>query len=1197
MDLKLSYVEFCASLLNPVMQQALLPIGPAEGACSGGKRMDGKLFTDSEQDWSSSSESDWMNEKGKRIRKQGVKRKKNQQNGNKKKIARSKNSNCPGVDLTDIFQEVRKKDQLDVHCGKMAGCLYRIKYDNGEKCISCKGRWFTPMRFEKFGGKGHYKKWKASIYYKPSNGLQQVNLLKLIQNGCLSEFGQQGKSIRKVTKTESHKILFSKIPKIPVCRIEDEIIQLDSSSDESVSVAERVKKNKRESVIFTEDLSKRITEPVESTTSAKDSSSDESVSVAKRVKMNRRESLILAKTVRKTITELDKSTASARDLHAPPTDATESAVSGQLRQSIREVTQTKSWERLFSKSLAIPVCRIDKETIQLGGAEPASDDSSESAAVFEEVEEMDGELFTDSEQDCGRASESDWKNETGKGKQAVKRKMNQQNRTKNKIAKGKYPRLPDLKKMNAESVMKQTKPESELKKNSSETGFNEDADRKRMKEKMKRQRCSKQSNNKRPFSSHVSNDTGVKLSDVFQEVRNKKQLAVRCGKIAGCLYRIKYDNGEKCILCKGKWFTPNQFEEFGGKGHHKKWKGSISYKPSNGLQQVKLWKLIQRSSTGLLLSGPKYFFRMKANFACHSEIKVPDPITSELKKKRPNGSPESSPVADRLIKRKCQRQLFPSCSESNGRNNNDNGGTVNETDEDIIDMTIFEGPTLPVTCDSGSGILHKYRFATGRCGRCIRTKDFWLTPEEFIQVSKPDGTWRKDILSNGVPLGKLIMKRVLELHMINCDCEICEELDQYLNDDVCFICDSGGDLVCCDECPRAFHPHCHLPAADGELSGSKWSCTFCLMKNMESSSQKTQQDVLSSPVSQYTLHCQYLLLQLLHESMTEPCANVSGYSENICGPMMLGRVKMNLENNDYKTVEEFVSDIELIFNNFCTSSRDNDSSRMTYRLKEVFNREFESIFIMFEAPVLSVTCSSSSGNLHKYRFASGQCGRCIRTENFWLTPEDFSRLSKPDAIWKKHIVSHGMPLGKLITKGFLEPHAVNCDCEICQEPDQNLKNDDVCFVCDSEGDLVCCDDCPRAFHSHCHIPAVNEDLPGSQWSCTFCVKNMRSSSQKTQQDVLSSPVSQYKLHCQYLLLQLLRESMTELCANVSGYSENICGPMMLGRVKMNLENDDYQTVREFIKDIEYVFHHCTANRDNDFSRMASRLKELLDKVF
>ncbi|ROL42896.1 Bromodomain-containing protein 4 [Anabarilius grahami] len=47
---------------------------------------------------------------------------------------------------------------------------------------------------------------------------------------------------------------------------------------------------------------------------------------------------------------------------------------------------------------------------------------------------------------------------------------------------------------------------------------------------------------------------------------------------------------------------------------------------------------------------------------------------------------------------------------------------------------------------------------------------------------------------------------------------------------------------------------------------------------------------------------------------------VSGYSKNICGPMMLGRVKLNLENNDYQTVREFVSDIEQIFNNCCTSN-------------------------------------------------------------------------------------------------------------------------------------------------------------------------------------------------------------------------------------------------------------------------------------
>ncbi|XP_058625112.1 uncharacterized protein LOC131536295 isoform X3 [Onychostoma macrolepis] len=260
------------------------------------EEMDGELITDSEQDWASASESDWMNEMGNGKGKQGGKRKMNQQNCSKKKIARSKKSRLPGLDLTAVFQEVRNKKQLAVRCGKMAGCLYRIKYDNGEKCISCKGKWFTPGQFEEFGGKGHHKKWKGSIYYKPSNGLQQVKLLKLIQNGCLSEFGQLRESIRQVTQTdrdgansvqnvtrselinslkgfpESWKRLFSKTLKIPVCGIEEKTIQPDSSSDESVSVAERVKMNRRESVVLHETVSKKITEPVESTASARDSS-------------------------------------------------------------------------------------------------------------------------------------------------------------------------------------------------------------------------------------------------------------------------------------------------------------------------------------------------------------------------------------------------------------------------------------------------------------------------------------------------------------------------------------------------------------------------------------------------------------------------------------------------------------------------------------------------------------------------------------------------------------------------------------------------------------------------------------------------------------------------------------------------------------------------------------------------------------
>ena len=32
------------------------------------------------------------------------------------------------------------------------------------------------------------------------------------------------------------------------------------------------------------------------------------------------------------------------------------------------------------------------------------------------------------------------------------------------------------------------------------------------------------------------------------------------------------------------------------------------------------------------------------------------------------------------------------------------------------------------------------------------------------------------------------------------------------SDDWCAVCNNGGDLLCCDTCPKVFHLNCHVPS-------------------------------------------------------------------------------------------------------------------------------------------------------------------------------------------------------------------------------------------------------------------------------------------------------------------------------------------------------------------------------------------------
>uniref|UniRef100_A0A8C4T2I1 SAND domain-containing protein n=1 Tax=Erpetoichthys calabaricus TaxID=27687 RepID=A0A8C4T2I1_ERPCA len=183
-------------------------------------------------------------------------------------------------------------------------------------------------------------------------------------------------------------------------------------------------------------------------------------------------------------------------------------------------------------------------------------------------------------------------------------------------------------------------------------------------------------------------------------------------------YRFLF-TGEDCIFTEGKWYSPGEFEAYGGRSSSKNWKISI----------------------------------------------------------RCNNVP--------LIK--------------------------------LIECPIAKLKKFPVTCGSAEGVLHKHRFATGTCGKCIRTEQGWFTPTDFLKLDDTvsDKSWRRSIQFNGKQYCTSLRLGILEPHSLICHCRICKSVDQD-NDDECGICSQAGSLVCCDQCPRAFHPECHVPSAEKE---------------------------------------------------------------------------------------------------------------------------------------------------------------------------------------------------------------------------------------------------------------------------------------------------------------------------------------------------------------------------------------------
>ncbi|NXH17459.1 TIF1A factor, partial [Bucco capensis] len=199
------------------------------------------------------------------------------------------------------------------------------------------------------------------------------------------------------------------------------------------------------------------------------------------------------------------------------------------------------------------------------------------------------------------------------------------------------------------------------------------------------------------------------------------------------------------------------------------------------------------------------------------------------------------------------------------------------------------------------------------------------------------------------------------------------------NEDWCAVCQNGGELLCCEKCPKVFHLSCHVPSLMSFPSG-EWICTFCrdlskpeveydCDKPSHSPEKRKLEDTVGlAPIDRRK--CERLLLYLYCHEMSlafqDPVPpTVPDYYKIIKKPMDLSTIKKRLEvsSSSYTKPEDFVADFRLIFQN-CAEFNEPDSevADAGMKLEEYFEELLRNLYPDRKFPV-QPSCQSETENL------------------------------------------------------------------------------------------------------------------------------------------------------------------------------------------------------------------------------------------
>ncbi|CAD7092367.1 unnamed protein product [Hermetia illucens] len=168
------------------------------------------------------------------------------------------------------------------------------------------------------------------------------------------------------------------------------------------------------------------------------------------------------------------------------------------------------------------------------------------------------------------------------------------------------------------------------------------------------------------------------------------------------------------------------------------------------------------------------------------------------------------------------------------------------------------------------------------------------------------------------------------------------------NEDWCAVCLDGGELMCCDKCPKVFHQNCHIPAISSLPDESEtWQCLLCvnladLANTVDFDKRNGELGPSELKIIQricLELYCQYE--QSLPFREPEPATHTA-YYEIICHPMSLDVIRTRLDPsspNHYKDIATFVADVRLLFKNVYLYFQEDSKTYSHARYLEQFFEE------------------------------------------------------------------------------------------------------------------------------------------------------------------------------------------------------------------------------------------------------------------